>query len=354
VMESYNGMFSAILQGIQQYRQMAFAQVLASVTNACFIIITVVLLHLGIKGLIVSRLMALLTAMLYQQRVARTSIRLSFNTVMAKKIMNFGVFLGVNNILSFIFSRIDTLIIGAVMNPIGVALYGTAAKIPDASRQLFESFRSVFFPNMAELFSKQKKEEAEAILNNSLRLVSFLSLLLSLIIMIFLNDVVKILFSKKYIECAPVLSLLMVAMCIGLIGNVLGTSLVAAGYSKLPALINVVDATVCVIANLALIPPFGITGAAYAAILARVATTPVNVYFLRKNGINVSILQFVRPIAVFGGCSVLLAVYDGYIYKILILLLYILLSTCFLIITRDDVLSVKRVFLILPQSANTK
>jgi O-antigen/teichoic acid export membrane protein len=352
--ESYNALLSAILQGLQQYRRLAYAQIAASAANVAFIIVTVVLLRFSVHGLIISRLAAVLLAVLYQMKIAGVRVRPRIDQATAKKMTGFGIFLGVNNILSFLFMRIDTLIIGAVMNPVGVALYGTASKIPDASRQIFESFRSVFFPNIAELFGQQKNREAESILNQSLRLVSFLSLLVSLLMIVFRNEIVTLLFSSKYMECGPVLSLLMVAMCIGLIGSVLGTSLVAAGHPRLPAFINVVDATVCVIANLVFIPAFGIIGAAYAAIIARAATNPINVYFLRKHHINVKVSQFLKPAAVFTLCCVLLATGDGYLNKVLVLLLYLLLSTALLIVTKDDIQMLRRVFTFQAQPATLK
>jgi O-antigen/teichoic acid export membrane protein len=333
---------------------MAFAQILASSTNVGLIVLTVVVLNLGIQGLIISRLTVLLIAILYQMAVSRITMRPRFSRETARGLVGFGFFLGLNNILSFIFMRIDTLIIGAVMNPVGVALYGTALKIPDASRQMFESFRSVFFPNMAELFSRQKHGEAEAILNNSLRLVSFLSFFISLIIVVFQNELVKLLFSYKYLDCAPALSLLMVAMSIGLIGNILGTTLVAAGYSRLPVLINIVDATVCVIANLVLIPAFGIMGAAYAAIIARVATNPVNIYFLRKNGVNLNVFEFLKPAAVFGACWAMLAFGDDAVYKMLVVITYLVMSVCFLVVTSTDFDRIKKLFNRLPQTADSK
>ena len=59
-----------------------------------------------------------------------------------------------------------------------------------------------------------------------------------------------------------VLSILIVASSIGFVSNLLGTTLVAAGHSKMPLLINLVDAAVNVASNMILIPIFGITGAA--------------------------------------------------------------------------------------------
>jgi O-antigen/teichoic acid export membrane protein len=354
LMEGFNALFSAILQGLQQYRRLALAQIIASATNVALILVTVIILHYTVQGLILSRLAALLIAACYQMWAAGIGRGLRGDLQTAREIFKFGIFLGVNNVLSFVFSRIDTIIIGAVISPVGVALYGTAAKLPDASRQLFESFRSVFFPNMAELFGQHKKEEAEAILNNSLRLVSFVSLLVALTIIAFRDEVVRIFFSYRYLASAPVLSLLLIALCIGLIGNIMGTSLVAAGYSKLPALINIVDASVCVAANLALIPTFGILGAGYAAIIARAATTPVNVYFLKRYGIEVNVLHFLKPLLAFGGCLWLLQADYGYFYRVGVLLAYLLLCGCLLTVTREDFFSVKRAFYKMSQPVGSK
>lgn len=346
IMENLCSLMGSMLQGFHHYRKMAVAQIILSVAGIFFIIVFVVLLRLGLMGLIYARLLSLLFCFSYQVMPFVRRITMRFDKGRFKEIFYFGFPLGLNSILSFIFLRIDTLLIGAMLNPLQVAYYGTSTKIPDASRNLFESsFRSVFFPNMSELFSRGNNMEAKTLLANSLRLVSFLALFCTLVIILFRREVVGLLFSVKYLDSAPILSLLMIALSIGLIGNILGTSLVAAGHSKLPVMINLVDTAVSLTANLVLIPMFGVIGAAYAAILARALTNPVNVWFLKRNGIEVRVTEYLRPALIFAVCMVIYVTTGsgGILMNISIIILFLAACLGFSVIRRNDFITLVKI-----------
>jgi O-antigen/teichoic acid export membrane protein len=340
--ESFNILFNSILQGLQYYRKMAVAQVILSCINLLFIFIFLVNLKFGLRGLIYARLFSLILSLLYQYKAAHINIGYSYNKNLLKEMFKFGFPLGLNGILTFIFLRIDTLIVGAFLNPVSVAYYGTAKKIPDSASQMFCSFLSVYFPNMSELFVKKKLIEAENVLNNSLRLVSFVTIFATFVIILFQEDIVKLLFSAQYLESASVLSLLMFCLCIESISTILGTSLVSAGYSSLPVIINVVDAVVNIIANLILIPKFGIMGAAYAALLARIAANPANVFFLKRNGIQVNVWGYVKPILIFTICSSIYFIFGGkgIIAKVFLIILFFMLCLISSVVSKKDMLNI--------------
>lgn len=304
-LESFNAFFSAVLQGLHYYKKLAGAQVMLSAVNFACIMAFVAWMGLGLPGLIYARAASLAFAIAYQYKV------LPFNTVpgydgrLFREVFAFGFPLGLNSVLTFVFTKMDTLIIAALMSPLGVAYYGAASKIPDAGRQMFNSFRSVYFPSMSELYNQGRPREAEQVLNRSLRAVGFASAAAALSVFMFQDDIVRLLFSEKYMESAPALTVLMLALGAGLAGNVLGTTLVCSGHPRLPVMINVVDAAVNVGANLVLVPMYGIMGAAYAALLARVATGPVNVWSLKRTGVRVDVSEILKPAGVLGACMVL-------------------------------------------------
>jgi len=342
VTESLCSLMGSIQQGFHYYRKMAAAQIIQSVAGIIFIIVFLVFLRMGLTGLIYARLLSLALCICYQVKPFIHRITMRFDKGRFKEVFYFGFPLGLNSILSFVFLRMDTLLIGALLNPLQVAYYGTSRKLPDASQNMFESsFRSVFFPNMSELFSRGEKAEAEKLLANSLRLVSFLTLLCTLVVILFQREIVELLFSARYLESAPILSLLMIALSIGLIGNILGTSLVSAGHSKLPVLINLVDTAVSLTANLVLIPMFGVIGAAYAAILARSLTNPVNVWFLKRRGIAVNVAEYLKPAVIFGVCMAIhLGVGNGGILlNLSIIILFLAACLGLSVITRHDLLT---------------
>lgn len=303
---SFNQLFLSVLQGFHHYKKMAISQVINSSLKLFLILIFLILLKMDLMGLIYATVFSSTASIIYQYSVLPVKKQIVFNSDLYWDLFRFGFPLGLNNMLHFVFTKIDRFIIAAMMSPLGIAYYEIASKIPESGGTMHEAFRSVYFPTMSELISRGRRDEAEKLLNNSLRLVSFLSIFAALVATLFQYDIVRILFSVKYLESAPALSLLMVSLSIGLVGNILGTSLVAYGQSDKPVKINIADMVTNVAGNLLMIPIFGFMGAAYSAILSRCATNPLNVFFLKKARVAVQVSQYIKPFLAFVLCYFLL------------------------------------------------
>jgi O-antigen/teichoic acid export membrane protein len=236
--------------------------------------------------------------------------------------------------------------IGTMLNSTGVAYYEIASKIPDGSRSMFGSFIEVYFPSMIELFSKKRRVDAQNVLNNSLRVIGFFSILLTLFLALFQKEIVTLLFSNEYVGSAPALPILMFALTIGLYGTIMGTTLVALGQSDKPVKVNILTTASSVIGNLTMIPLFGFMGSVYSRLLMTCAATPVNAWYLKKANVKVEVSQCLKPIAAFFLCLGLFFVSrtDFLVLRFIILLLY--LTFCFVlgVVTREDFYAVLKTF----------
>ncbi len=336
--ESFYALFISILQGFHRYKRMAQAQVLMAGGYLVLMVVFVVLLGFGIQGLLWARIAALGGAVLYQLSSIPVSPGLRFDGKLFKDMFSFSLPLGFNRMLNFTFTKIDRFMIGAMMSPMGLALYEVADRIPTSSRQLYDSFRSVFFPHMAQMFSKQKPEKSEALLNNSVRLVTFITLFCALGAFLFQKEIITIIFTVDYLESASAFSLLMFSLAIGLIGNMFGTSLVAAGHPTPPVIVNCFVTIINVIGNLVMIPRFGFLGAVYATVISNCAAHPFLVFYLKSRGIAVSITAYVKPLLVFLVCcgGFVLLGSDFLLLKITVLGLYVVLSWWSNVIYKND------------------
>ena len=293
---------------------------------------------MDVMGLRHASIFSLTISVLFQYFAIPTKKGIKFSMDLFKKIYKFGFPLGLNSILTFVSNKVDILIIGALLSSTGVALYGVALKIPNAIIRLFQSFDLVYFSNMSELFAHEKRIDATRLLNNSLRLISFITISGTLLVMLFQKDIVRLLFSERYIECAPVFSFLMIALNMAVIVHVLGYTLVASGQSDKPIKCNLVTTITNLIGNLIMIPIFGFLGAAYARIFSHYASNPVNVVFLKKSNIEVKISEFIKPILLFGVFWILFLIFkpESIIIKISIICIFVV--TCFLlsIVSKKD------------------
>lgn len=340
-LNSFYDLLLYILQGFHKYKMIAISQIINGAVRFLLILIFLIGLRMDLTGLIYAFCLSFLVPIIIQYLAIPRKKRLHFDHKLFLEMLKFGFPLGLNRLLTFIFSRADRLIIGSLLNPVGVAYYDIASKLPENGYRLFQSFESVFFPNMSELLAQNKYTEAEQILNNSLRIISFITMFGVLITLFFQEEIVRILFSDQYLKSAPAIPLLMLGFSIGVFGNVLGTSLVAFGQSDKPLKVNILDTATNVSANLIMIPILGFMGAVYATIISRSVASPLNIWFLRSTGLKVNLLQQIKIITIFVICWVLFNTITPKHLTITIsfVFLYLILSFSFSIINKNDFLN---------------
>lgn len=339
LLSSLDELLFAILQGIHRYREIALSQILTGLTRLCVVAILLVFIHMDVMGFLYAFLVSFVVSILLQWWWVGIRPGFSLNRALYVRLFRFGFPLGLNSMLTFFFVKLDRFLLGVMVGLGGVASYEVAAKIPDNLQRLYQAFQSVFFPNMSELFSQDRRKEAEAVLNNSIRLISFVSISAALFVLLFQDGLIRLLFSGQYGGSAPALSLLMVSLNMALIGNLMGTTLVAAGRSDRPVRISIVMAVVSLCGNLLFIPAFGFVGAAWSALMANYCTNlTVSIWYLRKEGIMICWKDFLKPILLFAvyAAFILLLNPESIPFKITIACLFVISGITLSIVSKKD------------------
>lgn len=340
-LESSSNLLKSVLQGFFLFKRIGISDFIASLFNSLLIAVFVLFLDRGVMGLIYARVisLSLSCAFLYFSTPIKKQLEFHFN--MLKGVLAFGFPLQINDILTFIYHRIDTLIIGALLGSADIAYYEIARRIPDSFARLYQAFRSVFFPFMSRLFALGEQKKAARMLNHSTRLISFISSLGALIALAFGHDVITALFSERYLPSVPAFVLLMIRLNIGLVSDVLGTSLVAVGDPNKAAVTNVVHMALSLMGNLIFIPIFGVVGAALASLAGTSATPPLNVLFLRRRRVDVRAGDYLKPIVVFGAYLLLVLLLKpiSLLQKALVIPLFIPPCVFLSVITKEDLVA---------------
>ena len=133
----------------------------------------------------------------------------------------------------------------------------------------------------------------------------------------------------------------MVSLCVALLCNVLGTSLVAVGDSTKPMYINIVHVSVKVVGNLIFIPLFSLLGAAVVGVFGELSTFPLNLMFLQKK-LKVNISSFSKPFIIFMVIAGAFLIFNptSILIKAAIYLVFLILCVYFAVVTKDDVLRI--------------
>ncbi len=335
---SLTSTMQSILQGFLRFKEIAIWDIASSFLNLILLFLLILLPISGLTVLVYSYLIAYLIAGVYMFVCIPVRKYLLIEISLMKDIIKFGFPLQLNDILSYFYNSIDTWMIAALLPTADVAYFSIARRIPDSLLSFFDTYTTVFFPLFSRLHAANEHEKAELLLHNALRLVTFISLSIAGITLLFGKDIIQLLFSDKYIVAAPVFFMLMVALVLNLIGYLLGKSLVAVGESDKPAKINLAHVAVSLLSNWLLLPVLGIIGAGITEIAGPTVTNPLNYIFLiRKYPMHV-LSSYLKPLAIFACWTALVFLIptDNLVFKIVAFVLFVLANVFFSVITKDD------------------
>ena len=157
---SLEGTFETILQGIFRFNLIGFLGTIGIILNLIFTLVFIVYLRLGILGLIYAKLIPIAIQLLIAGVYSKIQYKLEFNKKILREMLVFGFPLQLQYILDFVFSRIDTIIVASILGTTGTAYFELARKIPDSLMQLYNAFRSVYFPMLTELYANNQRQKA--------------------------------------------------------------------------------------------------------------------------------------------------------------------------------------------------
>jgi O-antigen/teichoic acid export membrane protein len=330
----------AILQGYQAFHHMAIANGLRTVLRLGLSIAFLLIWHLGIEGLIYSWTISFGVAVVYEYVVLpRQARQLSLNRSVLGETLRFGFPLQLNRFLWFVSARADVLLLGMFIGPSAVALFEVGGRIPNALVRLTQSYSAVYFPTMTELLSKGENDRAHLLLNRSLRLISFGMALSALIAVVFGQQIISVLFSAKYESSSMVFSLLMIGLQMNVLVTLMGYTLVSAGYPGRSLAANAIRETLIVVADLVLIPLWGLIGPAYGKLVAYYAANPLSVWMLRRSRIRVVMAPYIKQTALLWLGTILFwwLQPQGFLIRVMIIVIFVALNIALSTVSRDDV-----------------
>ncbi|OAT81213.1 oligosaccharide flippase family protein [Desulfotomaculum copahuensis] len=175
--------------------------------------------------------------------------------------------------LSFlIINWMDTLLLGYYKNAATVGLYGAAQ--PPASLLQFFLGAAVFIymPVAAQLYSHSATDELRRTYALLTKWIFSATIPFLLVMLIFAEALINTLFGPAYLPAAPALRILALGMLVHTLLGPNGAALVALGRPRLSFMDDAIAAVLNLLLNLALIPRWGLTGAATASASALAVT----------------------------------------------------------------------------------
>lgn len=181
-----------------------------------------------------------------------------------------------------IYLKIDQVMIGKIMGEMAVGIYAAGVKITE----IFYFIPSVVCVSLFPAIINAKKagrEIYEKRLRDFYYLLIFLALIITLPIAILAKPIISLLFGAQYLAAVPILRIYIWSSLGLFLWTGMGQYLTAENRTRIIFWLNLLAMLVNVIINLIFIPLWGLTGAAWATLIAY-SVAPLSLFiFQRKN-----------------------------------------------------------------------
>ena len=268
------GIFSSIFRGFQHmkyYSLIDFSWILFIFTA------TFILLNLGfgiLSPFIAYLLVNILPVIFYFPLFIKKTfpdffeIKFRFDKILTKKLFLFGIPVMLSGFAGVIFSYTDTIMITYFRSLKEVGLYNVGMPTAQILSRVALALVVVLLPISSELWAKKNFKKLKIGIELLYKYSFILVLPLSLLMFLFPEIILNVLFGESYLEAADVLRILSIGTIVFTIAQINNSILSGIGKPKIVSKIMLVSACFNAVLNFFLIPMIGIVGAAIATFIS--------------------------------------------------------------------------------------
>ena len=201
---------------------------------------------------------------------------LKWDRQVIRRVMGFSSWLGVNQMVSTISSRVDVLLLNRLAGALSAGIYGTAALMARIFVIITASMAAVFAPRLIELQEKHQRQKFLL----KICLVIFVGWLSIILVGLIAKPLITIIFGTKYLSALTPFYLLLIAMA-SLMVTVPVTLPVIYVLKKpqIIAYLSVVQLIIVSVGNFILIPRYGILAPPILLIITQLIVIIVGGYY---------------------------------------------------------------------------
>ena len=276
-------------QGIERMKYITWLNIIA---KTIFTVLVFVLIHqktdyvyvpfLGALGTIISGILAL--------GIIRKHFKVNFHLPSKNEVIHQlreGWYIFISTVAISLYSISNTFILGLFASNTIVGYYSGAEKIINAVQGLLSPISQTIYPHISKIAS-ESKERALKFLQKITILIGSSSFVLSLLIFLLAEVVVKILLGGQYLESIKVLRILSFLPFIVGLSNIFGIqTMLTFDYKKAFSNILIIASLINITLAFILVPFFFHIGIAFAVLISETFVTIVMFVYLQRKGIKV-------------------------------------------------------------------
>ena len=285
----------AVLAGLNRYGYRAAGLVVSALLYVGLVFLSLNMLGGNLFSLLAATLVTYLFAAGWFSFRASFMFRRAFDWRTHRQALVFSWPLYANSLLTFAFTRLDTLFIYMLLGQAPAAFFEiTAKRLPAYFARLAVAGITPYLPAISALLAEGDMPGASRLLNrtsNVFILVGYLGLFGTLVVQ---EPLVRLLFPEAYLTALPALGLVMASTCLAIQAGIMGQTLIALGRPGLVTAVNVASASISILANFALIPWLGIIGAGWAAICGTLVANVAQTWLVHRQGMRLNARHYIQ------------------------------------------------------------
>lgn len=229
----FGKLYDTILQKEFQFRTMAIRNMVSAI---CSIIVAIVLAYdgAGVYSLVISTVFQALILNIWNFFSGQKYFRIKFEYDIKSNfgLIKIGLFQTGTQILDYLSTRLDILILGKVLGPSDLGIYNLAKELVSKLYSLINSIvNKVILP-----FFSQWQNDINKVQYNYCKLLNILSIInyfFYLIICIAAKPITYIVYGEEYLSVSPILAILSIWGMLSCVGNPVGNIVIAFGRTDL-------------------------------------------------------------------------------------------------------------------------
>lgn len=261
-------MVASIAQGFKRAQFDAYARIIAPRVLKVILVTILLMLGFGVDGVVFAQIIAsaigLAMLLYFVHTVFPLNQSFQITKVNFNEVMRFSLPIHLSRLLRDFGGRFETLTLGFVGLTAGVGIFSAASTLSSISNAFYDSLARTTSPIFAELHGKKKFDQLANIYQSVTRWAVTFNLPFFLL-MIFFGESLLAIFGKDFQAGTLSLVILAIGSLLNAGTGMCGPMLNMIGRSKLSAINSFLYLLVTIILDIALIPYWGLLGAAIAA-----------------------------------------------------------------------------------------
>lgn len=242
-------------------------------------LLLVVALRWGLFGILLADVLMTLAMLVALSGVMRSMISWTFSSAQLREILRYGFPFVPNGVLTHVMGMGDRFILGIYMPLREVGFYLIAGSVAALIKYFPVAFDVAWTPFA---YDSMQRRDAPALFAR-MATYAFAVLVASLVVLCGLGPpLMDLMLPLEYRAVGPLVPILALALAIQTVRSLPGTSLNLAKKTGVYPTVTAAGAIISVAAYFALIPRFGMYGAAYASLISQVLTTALMIYLAQR------------------------------------------------------------------------